>query len=69
MNAMILKGGKNLIRYTAIDICLRTVTRYLYENEVALREQEIPLKCCQPLDFLYASLKGLHLLILQIKGL
>ena len=24
-----------------------------YENEVALREQNIPLKCCQPLDFLY----------------
>ena len=23
----------------------------LYESEVTLREQKIPLKCCQPLDF------------------
>ena len=33
-----------------------------YENEVALSEQKIPLKCCQPLDFWYTStLKGLDL--------
>ena len=25
-----------------------------YENEVTLREQKIPLKFCQPLDFWYA---------------
>ena len=25
-----------------------------YENEVALKEQKIPLKCCQPLYFTYA---------------
>ena len=24
-----------------------------YENEVTLKKQKIPLKCCQPLDFLY----------------
>ena len=35
-----------------------------YGNEVILRGQNIPLKCCQPLDFLYTSLKGLDLLLL-----
>ena len=35
-----------------------------YVNEVTLREQKWPLKYCQPLDFLYTSLKGLDLLIL-----
>ena len=35
-----------------------------YENEVALREQKIPLKCCQPLNFLYDFLKGLDILLL-----
>ena len=34
-----------------------------------LREQNQSLKCCQPLDFLYTSLKGFDLLILQIKSL
>ena len=32
-----------------------------YENEVYLREQKITLKCCQPFDFKYATLKGLDL--------
>ena len=40
-----------------------------YVNEVTLREQKCPLKCCQPLDFLYTSLKGLDLLMLKIWGL
>ena len=40
-----------------------------YENDVTLRGQNIPLKCCQPLDFLYTSLKGLDLLMLQIWSL
>ena len=35
----------------------------LYENEVALREQRIPLKCCQPLDFWYAFFKRFRFFI------
>ena len=42
---------------------------FFYTNEVTLRGQNPPLKCCQPLDFLYNSLKRLALSILQIKGL
>ena len=29
-----------------------------YVNKVTLREQNLPLKCCHPLDFWNASLKG-----------
>ena len=32
-----------------------------YVNGVTLREQNQPLKCCQPLEFWYTSLKGLDL--------
>ena len=35
-----------------------------YVNGVTLREQNQPLKCCQPLDFWYTSLKGLDLSML-----
>ena len=35
-----------------------------YENEVALREQKIPFKCCQSLNFWSAFLKGLDILLL-----
>ena len=35
-----------------------------YVNEVNLREQKLPLRYYQPLDFLYTSLKGLDLLML-----
>ena len=34
-----------------------------YTNEVTLRDRKRPLKCCQPLDFLYTSLKGLDFFI------
>ena len=45
-NLMILWANK------AMDIHLHTVTlNKPYENEVALRDQKIPLKCHQPLDF------------------
>ena len=33
-------------------------------NEVISREQNIPLKCCQPFDFQYTSFKGLDLSML-----
>ena len=36
-----------------------------YENEVTLREQKIPLICCQPLDCLDAFLKGLDFLFIK----
>ena len=39
-----------------------------YGNEVILRGQKIPLKCCQPLDFWYTSLKGLDLSMLENMG-
>ena len=32
-----------------------------YENEVALRERKILLKCSQPLDFWYAFFKDLFM--------
>ena len=35
-----------------------------YKNEVTLREQKKPLKCCYSLHFLHAFLKGLDLLFL-----
>ena len=35
-----------------------------YVNGVTLREQNQPLKYCQPLDFWYTSLKGLDLSLL-----
>ena len=34
-----------------------------YVNEVTLREQKLPLRRCQPLEFLYTSLEGLDLQI------
>ena len=38
-------------------------------NGVSLRVQNPPLKCCKPLDFLCAFLKGLDLLMLKIWSL
>ena len=35
-----------------------------YENVVTLREQKVPSRYCQPLDFLYNFLKGLDILLL-----
>ena len=52
------------ITYTAIKLRLHTVTNKPYENEVTLREQTIPLKCCQALDILYTFFKSLVCLLL-----
>ena len=38
-------------------------------NEVTLRGQNPPLKCCQPFDFLCTFLKDLDLLLLKIWSL
>ena len=40
-----------------------------YVNEVTLTEQNLPLKCCQPLEILPHFTKGLNLLLLNIWGL
>ena len=40
-----------------------------YVNEVTLRGQKPPLKCCQPLNFYCTFLKGLDLLMKKIWGL
>ena len=61
-------------RHFLLALCIQLLTsdyiRLLnkpYVNGVTfLRKQNQPLKCCQSLVFLRASLKGLDLLILQI---
>ena len=40
-----------------------------YVNEVTLRGQNPPLKCCQPLEILVDFMKGLDLSIIEIWGL
>ena len=40
-----------------------------YANKLFLKEQKWHLKYCQPLEFWYISLKGLDLLILEVKSL
>ena len=40
-----------------------------YGNEVTLRRQKPPLKCCQLLDFQSTFLKGLDILMIKIWGL
>ena len=58
-----------LIIPTAAFKTLHTVTNKPYVNEVTLTGQNLPLKCCQPLDFQCTFLKGLDLLMLKILGL
>ena len=60
-----------MILYSSLGVftimCIRLYLQLLnnpYENEVSLTEQKLPLKCCQPLDFQYAFLKGLDLFLL-----
>ena len=36
-----------------------------YENQVTLTGQNLPLKCCQPLEILAYFITGLDLLILE----
>ena len=53
--------------FTYIQFCQMNIIPLLskpYVNEVTLREQKLPLKCCQPLNIQNAFLKGLDLLIL-----
>ena len=55
-------GGNNK---TNVQLCQMNIIPLLSKpdiNEVILNEQKLPLKCCQPLDFLYTSLKDLDLL-------
>ena len=40
-----------------------------YVNGVTLREENLPLKCCQPLEILTSLKKGLHFSIQIIWGL
>ena len=40
-----VRTSEGISQYTAMDICLHTVTKP-YENEVTLRRQNPPLKCC-----------------------
>ena len=66
-----------LLRKKIIQLLTSDYIRLLnkpYVNEVTLRRQKPPLKCCQPLDFQCAFLKGLDVSILkiwslQVKGL
>ena len=51
------------------DIPYHITLRKFCVNEVTLREQDLPLKCCQSLNFQYDTLKDLGLLILQILNL
>ena len=39
-----------------------------YENEVTLREQKIPLQCCQSLDFLYVFKRFRSFIAINIKS-
>ena len=59
--------GNLPIKLTYIQLCQMNVIPLLskpYVNEVTLREQKLPLKCYQPLDFLHTSFKSLDLLML-----
>ena len=61
-NKVVLRQLKNQVQlwtYAYIWLLNRP-----YGNGVILREQSIPLKCCQPFDFWYTSLKGLDLLMM-----
>ena len=63
-NKVVLRQLKNQVQlwtYAYIWLLNRP-----YGNGVILREQIIPLECCQPLDFWYTTLEGLDLLILQL---
>ena len=77
---VICRGGRvkslfSLTRVgTAVAKKIHTLITNPYVNEVNLRRQKPPLKCCQPLDFLCDFLKGLDLSMLkiwslQVKGL
>ena len=58
----VLRAESNCsMEYTAVAFAIKRLLNKPYENEVNLREQKIRLKCCQPLDFWYNSLKGLDL--------
>ena len=55
-----LKQGKNI---------QEQLLNKLYVNEVTLRGQKPPLKCCYPLDFSYIFTKSLYLLLMKIWGM
>ena len=52
----------NLLRRPCIHLRKMNMAPFKhYVNEVTLKEQNLPLICCQSLDFWYTSLKGLDI--------
>ena len=56
-------------RIQLLNFAYKRLLNKPYENEVTLTGENSPLKCCQSLDFLTQSKKGLDLLLLKIWGL